>query len=216
LQTATHFPDCDGSSCQCVVRREIKRYWLVIALAFFICGCEVAGGLVSGSLALLSDAAHVLIDILVMAVSLAVAYLVKRNNQLEIIIRGWGGRISGFLFIVLAGLIANEAVLRFWQSPVIAGWLMTSVAFLGMLGNFWQRTILRKAEEKHHDTHQAVSLHVYFDFLQSGIVVAGGLVILFTSWFWLDQVLSFLIAFIIGGCGVYFITKGFSNHHRPA
>ncbi|MDP2696103.1 MAG: cation diffusion facilitator family transporter [bacterium] len=203
----SHFKFCDQRDCSC----ELHRYWLVLGIAAVIFILEVAGGLFSGSLALLSDAGHVLVDVLAMVTSIIVQYLITKKNAPSHRFRAIGGYINGALLFIIAGFIINEAIDRLQTGESIIVAVMLPVAIIGTIGNYWQNNILADGED--HVTSKAMRLHVLSDLWQSVAVIVAGFLIWLTGWHIIDGICSLIIAVVIGYWGCQLIRWSWKEHH---
>lgn len=176
---------------------------LLIALAatatFMV--AEVIGGIVSGSLALIADAGHMLAD----AASLALAYagtrLARRPaddrrsfgyGRLEVL----AAFVNGVTLLLLAGWIAIEAMIRLTEPGEVLGGTMLAVAVLGLLVNAGCILVLHGGAG--HDINVSGALaHVIGDLLGSVAAIAAAIVILTTGWTPIDPLLSVLVAGLI-------------------
>ncbi len=162
---------------------------------------EFLGGWLSGSLALISDAGHMLTDVLAIGLSLlAIKFASAPANgrktygfyRLEIL----AALANGVTLILLSGYIFYEAWQRFRSPAEIKSGLMIGVAMAGLAVNLAGFFILR-ASSRHSLNVRGAFLHVVGDLLSSAAVVAGGLVIHFTGWSVVDPALSVLIGLVI-------------------
>lgn len=172
-----------------------------LALTFGFMLVEVAGGLLSGSLALIADAGHMLTD----AAALALAWLGFRIGRRPADTRRSYGYarfevLAGFLnaltLLAIVVWIAVEAVLRFYEPvPVLAG-PMLAVALAGLAVNLVVLRILRSGDREHVNIRGA-TLHVVGDLLGSvGAIAAAGIIYL-TGWTAADPLVSLLVALLI-------------------
>jgi len=177
------------------------RFLLSLALTGLILIAEVVGGLLTGSLALLSDAAHIFLDILALAMSyiaLRVAALPPDDRHTYGFHR-WqviAALANGATLILVAFGIFREAWARFREpAPVLAG-PMLAVAVAGLLVNLIVILVLR---QHHHDDLNVRSafLHVVGDALSSLGVIAAGIIMLLTGWTVADPIVSALIGLVI-------------------
>ena len=183
-----------------------RRFVLSLALTGLILLAEVAGGLWTGSLALLSDAAHVFLDVFALGMSyvaLRLAALPADDrhtygfHRLQVL----AALANGATLLLVAFEIFREAWERFRQpAPVLAGPMLV-VAIVGLVVNLVVALVLR--EHDHHDLNvHSAFLHVLGDALASVGVIAAGAVILFTGWQWVDPLVSVLIGLtILAGSG---------------
>jgi cobalt-zinc-cadmium efflux system protein len=162
---------------------------------------ELAGGLRSGSLALISDSAHVAMDVVALAIALAAAVQTKRPAthrqtygfaRYEIL----AALANGGLLTAVTVLIAVEAVRRLLHPELPAAGLMAAVAAIGVAVNVTVGIVLARGAHQNLNLRAAV-LHVAGDALGGLAVVAGGALIALTRAAWIDPVLSLLVAVII-------------------
>ena len=162
---------------------------------------EVVGGLLTGSLALLSDAAHVFLDMFALAlgygaIRLAAAPPSSRHTYGFRRMKVLAAFANGATLVVVAIEILREAVSRFAHpSPVNAG-PMLIVAVIGLAANLVVVLVLRRHD--HDDLNaRAAFLHVLGDALSSVGVIGAGIVLLLTGWSWVDPAVSLFIGLII-------------------
>ncbi len=180
-------------------RRE-SRLLFAFALTSVMLVAEAVGGWISGSLALLADAGHMLVD----AGALMFAWLGARYARrpadalrsfgyarLEVLV----GYSNALLQFVLVAWIALEAVLRFANpAPILSG-TMLGVAVAGLLVN---AVVLRALSHDHADLNTAgARLHVLGDLLGSLGAVAAALLVRYLGWLWADPAVSILISLLI-------------------
>ena len=190
-----------------------KRFILAITLTSLILVAEIIGGIWSGSLALLSDAAHVFSDIFALGLSYFALRLATRPPD-DRHSYGWqraeviAAFINGASLLVIAIGIWVEAVKR-WQSPVeIKSLEMMVIAIIGLIVNVVVAFILGGHDHEHHagstkrkttrnlNVHSAF-LHVIGDLISSIGVIIAALLIRLTSAQWLDPLISIIIGGII-------------------
>jgi len=187
-----HFNNCvTPLDCWC----ESRRYWIALYVTITVLFGEILGGIISGSLALLSDAIHVAVDSKYIIVSLIVVYLSKHAKNKESLYRKTGAYIGLALLIIGGLLILKESYERFYNPRDITGGLMFTVAFAGLLGNlfvFWLLESVPKAAR--NITHKFFNAHVLSDLLMSVAVVFSAIVILATEWQIMDPITSTAVA----------------------
>ncbi len=172
---------------------------LVLTAGFMV--AEVIGGLLSGSLALIADAGHMLTDAAALALAWAGFYFGKRSAsatktfgylRLEVL----AGFVNAITLLVLVAWIAREAVGRLLEpSPVLAGPMLV-VALVGLAVNIAVFLILRRADTAHVNI-QGAMLHVLGDLLGSVAAIIAAIAIYFTGWTPIDPILSVLILLLI-------------------
>lgn len=188
-----HFDVClQDETCEC----EVRQYWIIFAITLATLLAEIFGGIISGSLALLSDALHVGVDLGSGGIALYVAYRVRQSKQEEKRIRAKGGFISGILLLTTVPFILSEAWERMSIPILIQSEEMIVFAIIGLLGNALALWTLHESEEN-HITHESLAAHIISDLLQSFGVVAVGFVIYFTGWTMIDSLSSFVIALLL-------------------
>lgn len=172
---------------------------LGIAVGVFV--LEVIGAIVTGSLALLADAGHVLTDVLGVALALVAATMAQRPPSLRRTF-GWqrlevlAAALNALLLIGVGLYVAIEAVGRLiTPEPVEAG-LMLVFAVVGLLANAVSLRILTAGKDESINVRGAY-LEVLGDLLGSLAVVAAAAIIMATGWERADPVASLLVAFMI-------------------
>ncbi|MDJ0921619.1 MAG: cation diffusion facilitator family transporter [Henriciella sp.] len=188
-----------------------RRTAIAAVLTFTFMIVEIVGGLISGSLALLADAAHMLTD----TGSLALAWLgfrLAEHPADDYRSFGWArfkvlaAFVNGLALIVLAVWIAIEAVSRLLNPHPVMGGLLFGVAFAGLIVNciaFW---VLHGGD--HDDLNmQGAIWHVAGDMLGSVAAIGAAIVILSTGWMPIDPLLSLLVALIISFGGYRLVRK---------
>jgi cobalt-zinc-cadmium efflux system protein len=162
---------------------------------------EVIGGLLSGSLALLADAGHMLTD----TVSLFLAWFAARMaHKPADTLRSYGyHRVqilaafsNGVFFILIVGWIIYEAVQRILNPIEVVGGIMLVVAGLGLLVNLLAFFILHGVRGKDLNIRAAL-LHVLGDLLGSVAAITAAVIILGTGWMPIDPILSVFVALLI-------------------
>ena len=172
---------------------------LLLTAGFMV--AEVIGGVLSGSLALIADAGHMLTDAAALGLAWAGFYLGKRASsatktfgymRLEVL----AGFVNAVTLFALVAWIAWEAVTRLLApAPVLAG-PMLIVAILGLAVNIAVFLILRRADTEHVNIKGAM-LHVMGDLLGSVAAIIAAVAIYFTGWTPIDPILSVLIVLLI-------------------
>jgi len=182
-----------------------NRRGLAVALAITagIMAVEIAGGLITNSLALLSDAGHMFSDAGALALSLLAMRLAERPSTPK---RSYGYRrfeilaalANGAALFVMAGFILREAAERFREPAEVSGGLMSVVAFIGLAANLasaWY--LMRKGDVRSNLNVRSAWLHILGDALGSVGAIAAGVVISLTSWYWADPLISVAVTLLI-------------------
>ncbi len=164
---------------------------------------EFFGGLLTNSLALLSDSGHMLSDTAAIALSLLAFWFAAKPatasktygyHRFEIL----AALFNALTLFVIAGMIAIEAYHRFGEPPEVAGLPMMLIASVGLLANLisaW--ALIRKGDVEHNLNVRSAYLHILGDALGSvGAILAGLLVAVF-DWNWADPLVSVLVALLI-------------------
>jgi len=181
---------------------------LALAITLIMMIAEIIGGLLSNSLALLSDAGHMFTDALALTLSffaLKFASMPATEKKtygfyrLEIL----SALLNGIMLIVISLYILYEAYQRILHPAVVEGKLMLIVAVIGLVVNILGALFL----VKHHATSlniRGAFLHIIGDAASSVGVIIGGIIIYYTGWFLIDPLLSIMIAvgIILGTLGL--------------
>ena len=172
-----------------------------IALNLVFVIVEVIAGLVSHSLSLLSDAGHNLADVGTLALSLLAFKLLKVKSNKNYT---YGYRktsilvalFNGMVLLVSIGAIIYEAAHRFFNPEPIPGLTIAIVAAIGIIINGVTALLFLRNKDKDINIKSAY-LHLMSDAIVSLGIVIGGLVILYTGWYWVDSFLSVIVALVI-------------------
>ncbi|MFD0990510.1 cation diffusion facilitator family transporter [Mariniflexile jejuense] len=175
-----------------------RNLLISILLNILITTSQVIGGLVSGSLALLSDALHNFSDVLSLVVSYIANKLTKKEASVQ---RTFGYKraeilaafINASTLIIVAILLIIEAVKRFQNPENIKSGLVIWLSLLGIIANGLSVLLLKK-DAKNNINMRSAYLHLLTDMLASVAVLFGGLLMKFYQVFWVDSLLTFLIA----------------------
>jgi cobalt-zinc-cadmium efflux system protein len=185
-----------------VVLTHVNRAFIIgISLNLLFVMTEVVFGLLTHSLSLLSDAGHNLADAGTLALSLLAFRLlkVKANENYTYGYRKVSILVALFnamLLLVSIGAIIYEAAHRFLNPEPVPGTTIAIVAGIGILINALTALMFLRDKDKDINIKSAY-LHLMSDaFVSLGIVV-GGIVIFYTQWFWIDSILSVVIALVI-------------------
>ena len=169
-----------------------------IFLNILITIAQVFGGIISGSLALLSDALHNFSDV----ISLIISYIANRLSKKKASLNKTFGYkraeilaafINASTLIIVAILLVIEAVERFQNPQVIESALVIWLSTIAILGNGFSVLLLKKDADTNMNMKSAY-LHLLTDMMASIAVLVGGLLIKFYNVFWVDSVLTFFIA----------------------
>ena len=181
-------------------RADLKGRNLIISilLNIIITVSQVIGGLVSGSLSLLSDALHNFSDVLSLVVSYIANLLSKKqasNNKTfgykraEII----AAFVNAATLIIVAVILIKEAVERFFDPQEIESDLVIWLSLLGIAANGFSVLLLKKDAASNMNMKSAY-LHLLTDMMASVAVLIGGILMKFYQVYWVDAILTFAIA----------------------
>ena len=195
-QTNNH--DCHHGHRHGLKELTLKtRFVFTIVFNIIISAAELAGGLLSGSLALISDATHNISD----AIALVFGYLGEKVSEKKPDLEySFGLRrfevitavVNAIALWAIGFFIIYEAVLR-WTNPVeINLKLMVPIAIIGLAGNMASIFVLGR-EHKNMNA-RAAFLHLLYDAITSVIVIATGVLMYFTGALWLDPLVSIVIS----------------------
>ena len=177
---------------------------LILIASFMI--VEVIGGVLTNSLALLSDAGHMLSDAISLAVALAAF---KMGEKAADSARTFGYRrfeilaavFNGVTLIVIAVFIIAEAAGRFVNPPEVATTGMLIIAFLGLVINIVVAKILMSGDTHDNLNMKGALLHVFGDLLGSVAAIVAALSIMFFGWGFMDPLASVIVAILIAVSG---------------
>jgi len=167
---------------------------------------QIIGGLLSGSLSLISDALHNLSDTAALVISLFAVRLAKRKNTEAQTFGYKRAEILAALFnacvlVVVSIFLFKEAIARFAHPHPINSVLMLSVASVGLIANIVSVFLLKA--HAHEDLNiRAAYVHLFSDFLSSIAVIIGAYAIFISRAYWIDPALTILI-------GIYVLRQGY-------
>jgi cobalt-zinc-cadmium efflux system protein len=181
-------------------KHEVKGNNLILSilLNLLITIAQVIGGIISGSLALISDALHNFSDVLSLVFSLVAHKLSRRKASLN---NTFGYKraeliaafINAITLIVVALFLVYEASTRLFHPEPIQSTLVIWLALLGIVVNGGSVLLLKKDSE-HNLNMKSAYLHLLTDMMASVAVLIGGLLMKFYGWFLVDSVMTLLIA----------------------
>jgi len=183
-----------------------KNLLVATFLNLVITVVEIAGGILSGSLALLSDALHNLSDTFATFIAYLATIIGKREanqkktfgyKRMEIL----AALTNAVILIVISVFLIKEAWYR-WHNPApINSMIMLVVGMIGLLANLYAVLILRKDAGKSINV-KAAYMHLIGDSLSSVVVIIGGVMIQIFKIAWLDPIITVIIS-------IYIIRSGF-------
>jgi len=179
-----------------------NRLLFSIILNVIITASQIIGGIISGSLALISDAVHNLSDVISLVISYTANLLSNKKKQTlhqtfgfkraEII----AAFVNSSTLIIIAVFLAIEAVKRFNNPTEIGSDLVIWLAFIAILANGLS-VILLKKDADHNLNMKSAYLHLMTDMMTSVAVMIGGILMKYYQVYWLDAILTLIISFYL-------------------
>jgi cobalt-zinc-cadmium efflux system protein len=192
-----------------------KTLWIVLFLTLFFTIVEIIGGLMSNSLALLSDSAHMISDVLALGLSMVALYLATRHPnarftfgylRFEII----ASFLNGLALAIIAVGIFIEGIKRFIHPVDIDFKLMFLIASIGLIVNLVTTLVLYNSmKEESNLNMQSALWHFLGDLLSSIGVIISSILIYFTDLYWFDPLISIVIGGIIFTGGAKIIRESY-------
>ena len=189
----SHAPQDDSNARRLLLAFGVTAGFMVV---------EAIGGLVSGSLALLADAGHMLTDSAALLVALLAVNFARRPPSTRHTF-GWlrlttlAAFVNAIALLFIIILIVWEAVQRFNHPQPVAGVTMMVIAVAGLLANVLAFWILHRGSEEKNLNVRAAALHVMGDLLGSVGAIIAALVIMTTGWTPIDPILSVLVSCLV-------------------
>lgn len=185
--------------------REGNKKGLLIALIITtgIMLLEFFGGLITNSLALLSDSGHMLSDASSLLLSLVAFWFATRPASPKKTYGFYRFEILAALFnaitlFIIAGFIVFEAFHRFFEPPTVASGTMIIIAGIGLLANLLSAwSLISKGDVKNNVNLRSAYLHVLGDALGSVGAIIAGFLMLFFEWYIADPIISVVVAILI-------------------
>ncbi len=177
------------------------RMFITMIMNFIITIAEVIGGIVSGSLSLISDALHNFTDGIAIIISYIALKLSKVKNspkhtfglkRAEI----FAAVINSTVLFMISIFLFYESIHRFIEPEPIKGKLMIIVASIGLIANITGTLLLKRDAHKNINIRSAY-LHLLIDAMSSVTVIIGGILITLFNIVWIDPVLTILIAIYV-------------------
>ena len=190
---------------------EGKNLMVSILLNVVITLAQVIGGIVSGSLALISDALHNFSDVLSLVFSFVAHKLSRRKatinqtfglKRAELI----AAFVNSFTLVLVALYLIYEAVMRFFEPREIASDMVIWLALLGIVVNGLSVLLLKK-DADHNLNMKSAYLHLLTDMMASVAVLAGGLLMKYFQIYWIDSVMTLIIAIYLIVVGIDLLIK---------
>jgi cobalt-zinc-cadmium efflux system protein len=181
--------------------RNHRDLTLTLVLTAVYCVVEFAGGLMTNSLALLSDAGHMFADVAALSVSLFAIRLSQLPptasktfgyHRVEIL----AACVNGLALWLIGGLIFHEAYERFFDPPAVHSVGMIAIAAVGLLVNAASLLVLRRSQAESLNV-RAAFVHVFGDAAGSLGAIVAGVVMLLSGWYLADPLVSVGIGLLI-------------------
>jgi len=182
-----------------------KKVRLCIIITFVTMLVEIIGGIITNSLALISDAGHMFTHFFALAISMGAMIIAERPvchhrtfgcYRIEIL-----AALFNSLFLFAATIwIFIEGVRRIIYPKEVIGWEMLAIALVGLMVNLASVLILHNSSRRDLNIKSAF-LHMLADTLSPVAIVVGAIVIFFTGWNIIDPLLSIIIACMIAWWG---------------
>jgi cobalt-zinc-cadmium efflux system protein len=179
----------------------MRRVTIALVLTGTFMIVEVIGGILSGSLALLADAGHMLTDTMALALA-AVAFHVSKRPADTRLTYGYqrfqilAAFVNGLSLLLIVGWILYEAFDRFVSPQPVLGKTMLVVAAAGLVVNIISFTVLHGGDRENLNIRGA-AIHVAGDLLGSVAAIVAAVVIIYTGWMAIDPILSVAVALLI-------------------
>ncbi len=191
-----------------------RNLLLTIVLNVVITVSQVIGGLISGSLSLLSDALHNFSDVISLIISYVADKYSKKDASFD---KTFGYKraeiIAAFVnaatLLIVAIYLIYEAVKRFVNPQEIESGLVIWLAVLGIVANGFSVLLIRK-DAKENMNMRSAYIHLFTDMSASVAVLIGGLLMKYLGWFWVDSVLTVLIAIYLLVVGYDLLKNSFN------
>jgi len=194
--------------------RNRKALLIAIGITGLIMIVEFIGGYLANSLALMSDAGHMLTDIMALFLGLVALQLATRTPsstrtyglyRMEIL----AALINGTTLILLCAYIMYEAYERLASPQEVNTRTMLLIAAIGLIANGIAASAMRRSSKENLNIRGAY-LHILGDAMSSIGVMLGGIVIYFSKWYFVDPIISVLICMVILR-GAFVLVKDSAN-----
>jgi cobalt-zinc-cadmium efflux system protein len=198
-----HSHDHGHSHHHAVTAGNKKGLTIALFITLGIMVLEFLGGLITNSLALLSDSGHMLSDTAALALSLIAFYFASRPASAK---RTYGfhrfeilaALFNGIALFLIAGFIIWEAYHRFFEPPAVSSGIMILIAVIGLAANLasaW--SLMRNGDVKNNVNLKSAYIHIIGDALGSLGAIVAGLLMYFFKWYVADPIISVLVSVLI-------------------
>lgn len=183
-----------------------RNLLISIFLNIGITSAQIVGGLISGSLSLLSDALHNFSDVVSLIISFIASKLSRKKASFN---KTFGYKraevlaafVNAIVLILVAFFLIIEAIDRFKNPEIISSKLVIYFSLIAILGNGFSVLLLKK-DANYNLNMTAAYIHLFTDMMASIAVLLGGVLMYFYSIYWIDSILTFCIA-------IYLIWMGY-------
>ena len=183
-----------------------RNLLISIFLNIGITSAQIVGGLISGSLSLLSDALHNFSDVVSLIISFIASKLSRKKASFN---KTFGYKraevlaafVNAIALILVAFFLIIEAIDRFKNPEIISSKLVIYFSLIAILGNGFSVLLLKK-DANYNLNMTAAYIHLFTDMMASIAVLLGGVLMYFYSIYWIDSILTFCIA-------IYLIWMGY-------
>lgn len=183
-----------------------RNLLISIFLNIGITSAQIVGGLISGSLSLLSDALHNFSDVVSLIISFIASKLSRKKASFN---KTFGYKraevlaafVNAIVLILVAFFLIIEAIDRFKNPEIISTKLVIYFSLIAILGNGFSVLLLKK-DANYNLNMTAAYIHLFTDMMASIAVLLGGVLMYFYSIYWIDSILTFCIA-------IYLIWMGY-------
>ena len=184
-----------------------RNLLISIFLNIGITSAQIVGGLISGSLSLLSDALHNFSDVISLIISFIASKLSRKKASFN---KTFGYKraevlaafVNAIALILVAFFLIIEAIDRFKNPEIISSKLVIYFSLIAILGNGFSVLLLKK-DANYNLNMTAAYIHLFTDMMASIAVLLGGVLMYFYSIYWIDSILTFCIA-------IYLIWMGYA------
>lgn len=185
-----------------------RKLAIALTIAAIVTVVEFFGGLLSNSIALLSDAGHMFADVMAISISLFAIRLAGRPHTRSLTYGYHRAEVlaalaNGIILAIISALVFKEAYSRLLNPPSIDIVILLGVALIGLVANISIAFILRDARKTSISVRSAY-LHVFYDTISSIGVIVGGVIAALTHFYAVDPIIAFMIAGLIakGAIGI--------------
>jgi cobalt-zinc-cadmium efflux system protein len=178
-----------------------RKLAIALAIASAVTLLEFFGGLLSNSIALLSDAGHVLSDVMAIALSLIAIRLASREHTQKLTYGYHRAEVlaalaNGIMLAIIAAVLFREAYMRLLNPPSIDVPILLGVATIGLAANILMALVLKGAQKDSINVRSAF-LHVFYDTISSIGVIIAGVIVFATQIYVVDPIIAFMISGLI-------------------